>query len=212
MFKAVYFHKTVRSGEVMLLNSMKIQNKQMQFTNIKSLTDFFDLHDELLLEKLCTLKNDQKDIDIELSIKLAKDYKNRDLLKCIYEFLLISNQKDKLKSFDKDKDVLNDKTNNHKGILYFNKQIRALTKIVEEYRQSGFPIFLDISRAPSIPLAPKKEEVTSIIVMDKKQEYEKSFERIPLINAITGYLDMIRIYTTKDNRLFFENAFDSILN
>jgi hypothetical protein len=184
----------------------------MQFTNIKSLTDFFDLHDELLLEKLCTLKNDQKDIDIELSIKLAKDYKNRDLLKCIYEFLLISNQKDKLKSFDKDKDVLNDKTNNHKGILYFNKQIRALTKIVEEYRQSGFPIFLDISRAPSIPLAPKKEEVTSIIVMDKKQEYEKSFERIPLINAITGYLDMIRIYTTKDNRLFFENAFDSILN
>jgi hypothetical protein len=191
---------------------MKIQNKQMQFTNIKSLTDFFDLHDELLLEKLCTLKNDQKDIDIELSIKLAKDYKNRDLLKCIYEFLLISNQKDKLKSFDKDKDVLNDKTNNHKGILYFNKQIRALTKIVEEYRQSGFPIFLDISRAPSIPLAPKKEEVTSIIVMDKKQEYEKSFERIPLINAITGYLDMIRIYTTKDNRLFFENAFDSILN
>jgi HD superfamily phosphohydrolase len=211
MFKAVYFHKTVRSGEVMLLNSMKIQNKQMQFTNIKSLTDFFDLHDELLLEKLCT-RNDQKDMDIELSIKLAKDYKNRNLLKCIYEFLLLSNQKDKLKSFDKDKDALDDKIDNHKGIIYFNKQIKALTKIVEEYRQSGFPIFLDISRAPSIPLAPKKEEVTSIIVMDKKQEYEKSFQKIPLINAITGYLDMIRIYTTKDKRPFFENAFDSILN
>lgn len=212
MFKAVYFHKTVRSGEVMLLNSMQMQNKQMQFTNIKYLTDFFDLHDELLLEKLCTLKNDQQDTDIALSIKLAKDYKNRDLLKCIYEFLLLSNEKDKLKSYDKDKDTLDNKIDNHKGILYFNKQIVALTKIVEEYRQSGFPIFLDISRAPSIPLAPKKEEVTSIIVMDKKQEYEKSFEKIPLINAITGYLDMIRIYTTKDKRLFFENAFDSILN
>ncbi len=84
--------------------------------------------------------------------------------------------------------------------------------MVDEYQKSGYPIFLDISRAPSIPLAPKKEEVTSIIIMDKKQEYEKSFDKIPLINAITGYLDMIRIYTTKDKRKFFEDALESILN
>jgi uncharacterized protein len=50
------------------------------------------------------------------------------------------------------------------------------------------------------------------MIMDKKSEYEKSFDQIPLINAITGYLDMIRIYTTKDKRKFFENIFNGFLN
>jgi hypothetical protein len=84
--------------------------------------------------------------------------------------------------------------------------------MVEGYRKSGYPIFLDVSRAPSIPLAPKKREVTSIMIIDKKSEFEKSFDQIPLINAISGYLDMIRIYTTRDNRQFFENVFDSHFN
>ena len=98
------------------------------------------------------------------------------------------------------------------GIELFDDQIKKLTKIVEEYQNSGHPIFLDVSRAPSIPLAPKKREVTSIMIIDKKSEYEKSFDQIPLINAISGYLDMIRIYTTRDNRQFFENVFDSHFN
>ena len=94
----------------------------------------------------------------------------------------------------------------------FDDQVKKLTKIVEDYQKSGHRFFLDVSRAPSIPLAPKKREVTSIMIIDKKSEYEKSFDQIPLINAISGYLDMIRIYTTRDNRQFFENVFDSHFN
>jgi HD superfamily phosphohydrolase len=232
MFKAVYFHKTVRSGEVMLLNSMKIQDKLLNLTTFNSLDDFFNLHDELVLEKLYCLgisssyskssfsgENTQKYGEVDLAIKLARDYKNRDLLKCIYEFLLLSNDKKKMinNTNRKNKHSINNNSDNVQSSsldnqLFFDNKIKMLIKMVDEYQQSGYPIFLDISRAPSIPLAPKKEEVTSIIIMDKKQEYEKSFDKIPLINAITGYLDMIRIYTTKEKRKFFENAFDSILN
>jgi uncharacterized protein len=233
MFKAVYFHKTVRSGEVMLLNSMKIQNKLLNLTTFNSLNDFFNLHDEMVLEKLSSLEissspsisslsfgNSKKYDDIDLAIKLARDYKNRDLLKCIYEFLLLSNQKNKFKNKINNKNKhynIHSNNNNNQlsgldNLLFFDDKIKTLIKMVNEYQQSGYPIFLDISRAPSIPLAPKKEEVTSIIIMDKKQEYEKSFDKIPLINAITGYLDMIRIYTTKEKRKFFENAFNRILN
>ncbi len=210
MFKAVYFHKTVRSGEVMLLNSMKIQNDLFNFTSSISLDDFLILHDEMILEKLSSLSlsdNVNKINDIEFSIKLAKDYQNRNLLKCIYEFFLLSNKKKNqehhINSTNKDKISKMD---------YFDKQIIELTKIVNEYRQAGHHIFLDVSRAPSIPLAPKKEEVTTIMIMDKQQfEYEKSFDKIPLINAITGYLDMIRIYTTREKRKFFENVFNDII-
>ena len=210
MFKAVYFHKTVRSGEVMLLHSMKIQDEVLHFTDFRSLKDFFSLHDEMVLEKLTSAalsdNNKEKNKNMKISITLAKDYQNRNLLKCIYEFFLLTSQRS-------NKVRLENEDNNLFDVhSHFDHQIDKIRKIVDEYQQLGYPIFLDVSRAPSIPLAPKKEEVTSIMIMDKKLEYEKSFDQIPLINAITGYLDMIRIYTTKEKRKFFENIFKGFLN
>ncbi len=213
MFKAVYFHKSVRSGEVMLVHSMKIQNDALNLAPPNSLEEFFVLHDEMVLEKLSSLSNHRQanGVGNNIGIKLAKDYQNRNLLKCVYEFFLLSSQrnKNKVPSSASEMDI---EKGNIDGIELFDDQIKKLTKIVEEYRKSGYPIFLDVSRAPSIPLAPKKREVTSIMIIDKKSEYEKSFDQIPLINAISGYLDMIRIYTTRDNRQFFENVFDSHFN
>ncbi len=215
MFKAVYFHKSVRSGEVMLLHSMKIQNKILGLTNFNSLEDFFVLHDEMLLERLSTslsIQSQDKGIDTNVGTKLAKDYQNRNLLKCVYEFFLLSSQRNKNK-VSAAASLEPDLEESHvDGIELFDEQIKKLTKMVEEYRQYGYPIFLDVSRAPSIPLAPKKREVTSIMIIDKQLEYEKSFDQIPLINAISGYLDMIRIYTTRENRHFFEKVFNSQFN
>ncbi len=213
MFKAVYFHKSVRSGEVMLVHSMKIQNDDLNLTPPNSLEEFFVLHDEMVLEKLSRLSNHSQanGVGSNVGVKLAKDYQNRNLLKCVYEFFLLSSQRNKNKAPSTASETAIEK-GNIDGIEMFDDQIIKLTKIVEEHRKSGYPIFLDVSRAPSIPLAPKKREVTSIMIIDKKSEYEKSFDQIPLINAISGYLDMIRIYTTRDNRQFFENVFDSHFN
>jgi hypothetical protein len=191
---------------------MKLQNETLHLTDFSSLNDFFNLHDEMVLEKLSS-KSSSKDCknknNIKISIQLAKDYQSRNLLKCVYEFFLLSNQKqNKNKKTDIETNI--DKTS-YKDIAYFEYQIKKLTEIVDEYRQADYPIFLDISRAPSIPLAPKKEEVTSIMIMDKQLEYEKSFDKIPLIHAITGYLDMIRIYTTKEKRKYFEAVFNDFL-
>ncbi|MER5176341.1 MAG: HD domain-containing protein [Candidatus Nitrosocosmicus sp.] len=219
MFKAVYFHKTVRSGEVMLLHSMRLQNDTLRLTTFGSWDDFFNLHDERVLEKLSSHSSSpspyhdtKNNSNIKISKILAKDYQNRNLLKCVYEFFLLSNQRNKIKLSDTVKNSLDKSTTNFNELEYFDNQIKKLTEIVDDYQQSGYPIFLDISRAPSIPLAPKKEEVTSIMIMDKKSEYEKSFDEIPLINAITGYLDMIRIYTTREQRKYFENIFNNFLN
>lgn len=204
MFKAVYFHKTVRSGEVMILNALKIQNKISHITNFKTLDDFYNLHDELLLEMLINpnrniIKNNR------ISTTLALDYKNRHLLKCIYEYFLLSdNNKNNKKSNNLDKPL--SKINN------FKNKIREIKKVIDEFQLHGEPIFLDISRAPSIPLAPKKEEVRSVMIIDKKTELEKPFDQIPLINAISGYLDMLRVYTTKERRDFFEKQINQIAN
>jgi uncharacterized protein len=137
-----------------------------------------------------------------LSVNLAKDYKNRILLKCIYEYFSLSRQRqgtvqNKVSDFTQEQQI-SDKDK------IFDTRVSKLKSIITDYQESGQQVFLDISRAPSIPLAPKKEEVSSIMVVDKKDEYEKSFEQIPLIHVISGYLDMIRVYTKKQNRTFFE--------
>ncbi|MDQ2685207.1 MAG: hypothetical protein M3Y25_05120, partial [Thermoproteota archaeon] len=92
-----------------------------------------------------------------------------------------------------------------KGSGLFDNHVKRLKSLTQKFQGSGEQVFLDISRAPSIPLAPKKEEVSSIMVVDKKNEYQKSFEQIPLIHVISGYLDMIRVYTKKESRKYFES-------
>src|SRR5919107_6319400 len=99
MFKAVYFHKSVRSGEVMLVHSMKSQNDALNLTPPNSLEEFFVMHDEMVLEKLSSLSNygQGNGVGNNVGIKLAKDYQNRNLLKCVYEFFLLSSQRNKNK-------------------------------------------------------------------------------------------------------------------
>ena len=199
MFKSVYFHKTVRSGEVMILHSMKHLNQSLHLTDFDSLEDFFNLHDEKVLELLCNFRSSKSRPMDSFAVKLARDYKNRNLLKCIYEYFSLSNQRYENDRENKQSRRLNSRT------VDFEKQIAIMKNIIGRNQEFGEPVFLDISRAPSIPLAPKKEEVTSIMIISEQAEYEKSFDQLPLINVITGYLDMMRVYTTTEKRKFFES-------
>ncbi|MGI0044271.1 MAG: HD domain-containing protein [Nitrososphaeraceae archaeon] len=181
MFKAVYFHKTVRSAEVMLLHSLAQADNHLQITKI-SLDEFLSLTDEVTLEQICSFdKNDN-------ASKLAKDYRDRRLLKCVYEKFL------------------------HKRDRLYNKMS---VKTLEELRLricdvagvNENTVFVDASIAPSMPLTPSKEEINSIILVDKEWAYDTPISEIPVINSITGFLDMLRIYTTADSR----NAVTSII-
>lgn len=174
MFKAVYFHKTVRSAEVMLLHSLAQADNHLQITKI-SLDEFLSLTDEITLEQICSFdKNDN-------ASKLAKDYRDRRLLKCVYEKFL------------------------HKRDRLYNKMS---VKTLEELRLricdvagvNENTVFVDASIAPSMPLTPSKEEINSIILVDKEWAYDTPISEIPVINSITGFLDMLRIYTTADSR------------
>jgi uncharacterized protein len=174
MFKAVYFHKTVRSAEVMLLHSLAQADNHLQITKI-SLDEFLNLTDEITLEQICSFdKNDN-------ASKLARDYRDRRLLKCVYEKFL------------------------HKRDRLYNKMS---VKTLEELRLricdvagvTENTVFVDASIAPSMPLTPSKEEINSIILVDKEWAYDTPISEIPVINSITGFLDMLRIYTTADSR------------
>ncbi len=174
MFKAVYFHKTVKSAEVMLLHSLAQADNYLQITKI-SLDKFLKLTDEITLEQICSFDKDEN------VAKLASDYRDRRLLKCVYEKFL--HKRDRLYN---------------KMSLSTLEELRLRICDVAGVHENT--VFVDASRAPSMPLTPSKEEINSIILVDNERAYDTPVSEIPVINSITGFLDMLRIYTTAESR------------
>jgi len=56
MFKAVYFHKTVRSAEVMMLESIRLADQYCGFTEL-NLDEYILLTDEFVISKILNLPN-----------------------------------------------------------------------------------------------------------------------------------------------------------
>ena len=185
MFKAVYFHKTVRAGEVMLLHSLISADKQLNFSNF-AIEEYLDYTDDKTIDIICSLKENK------FASELALDYKKRNLFKCVYEKFL----QNKHNAFDK-------------GLA--GKYIRDFLGGIKEYLDIDESlIFIDISQAPSMPLTPSKKELNSIMLVDKDLEFETPTSDIPLIDSIAGFLDMIRIYTPQRNREKLEKVLKNI--
>ncbi|MGI0011387.1 MAG: HD domain-containing protein [Nitrosopumilaceae archaeon] len=189
MFKAVYFHKTVRSAEVMLLESMSLADNELEFTSY-DLDKYIQLTDEFVISKLISLP--PKSPDLKRASKLAKDYQNRRLLKCVFEKILTRKERFGTKSSE------------------IKKEISKKSKIDES------EIFIDMSTTPTIPLTPSKKESQSIILTSKKgsmqkEGYELPISEIPLVSAISGFMNMLRVYTAEKNRKKVEIAAQIIL-
>ena len=187
MYKAVYFHKTVRSAEVMLLRSIMLADEQLNLTD-KTLNKYLSLTDEITLERIRLLGNDNKS-----AVRLAQDYKSRKLLKCVYEKFLHSHDK------------LNRKLH-AKALFRLESRISEIAQLNKENT-----VFVDASSASSMPRTPTKEEISSILLIEKEHEYETPVSEIPLIASIAGSLDMLRVYTTAENRDTVEECTNKVL-
>ena len=166
----------------MLLHSIAQADNYLQITKI-SLDKFLNLTDEITLEQICSFNRDEN------AAKLTKDYRDRRLLKCVYEKFL--HKRDRLY--------------NKMSITTLDELRLRISNVAGVHENT---VFVDASRAPSVPLTPSKEEINSIILVDKEWAYDTPISEIPVINSITGFLDMLRIYTTADSR----NAVTSIIH
>ena len=189
MFKAVYFHKTVRAAEVMLLESIRLAYDELGLSSM-SLDDFILLSDEYMLAKLVSLPTHTS--ELRRAKKIAQDYQNRELFKCVYERILTT--KDQISKM---------KTSQLK------KELSKRSKIDEN------EIFVDSSITPSIPLSPSKKESKSLILITKDGNKvlakEIPISQIPLVSTMSGFMNILRVYTPKKNRKKVEIAAKSIL-
>jgi len=189
MFKAVYFHKTVRSAEVMLLESIRLADKELGFTSL-SIDEYVEFTDESMLSKLLSISTTNQ--DLKRAKKIAVDYQNRQLLKCVFERILTNYT-----------NLGKKKTNE------LRRKLSNKSKVPEN------EIFIDTSVTTSIPLAPSKKELKSIILItkdDHKTRAKKiSISKIPLVSTMSGFMNILRIYTTHRNRKKVEIVAQSIL-
>ena len=189
MFKAVYFHKTVRSAEVMLLESIRLADKELGFTSL-SIDEYVEFTDESMLSQLLSISTTNQ--DLKRAKKIAVDYQNRQLLKCVFERILTNYT-----------NLGKKKTNE------LRRKLSNKSKVPEN------EIFIDTSVTTSIPLAPSKKELKSIILItkdDHKTQAKKiSISKIPLVSTMSGFMNILRIYTTHRNRKKVEIVAQSIL-
>ncbi len=190
MFKAVYFHKTVRSAEVMLLESLHLAYEELGLSSL-SLEDYIKLTDDFVLEKLVSLPTYSS--ELKRAKKFAINYQNRKLLKCVFERVLTKNAR--------------------LGKMNTSKIRQNLSK---KSKVDSNEIFVDTSTTPSIPLTPSKKESQYIILISRGEKLVKSekipISKIPLVATMSGFMNILRVYTTQKNRKKVEIAAKSILS
>ena len=190
MFKAVYFHKTVRSAEVMLLESLHLAYEELGLSSL-SLEDYIKLTDDFVLEKLVSLPTYSS--ELKRAKKFAINYQNRKLLKCVFERVLTKNAR--------------------LGKMNTNKIRQNLSK---KSKVDSNEIFVDTSTTPSIPLTPSKKESQYIILISRGEKLVKAekipISKIPLVATMSGFMNILRVYTTQKNRKKVEIAAKSILS
>ena len=162
MFKAVYFHKTVRAGEVMLLDAMSLAGNELGLSSLK-MDEYVKLTDEVILEKL--MSHPETSSDLKAARKIATDKQDRKLFKCVFERSLSGKSLSK-KRLDEIKQ-----------------------KIAKKSKINPNQIFIDTSTTSSIPLTPSKKESKSIILTKKDGKNtiakEIPISQIPLVSSMS---------------------------
>ena len=188
MFKAVYFHKTVRAGEVMLLEAMDLAEGELGLSSM-NLDEYLQLSDDVILAKLLNLP--EHNSKLKASKKIATNYLNRNLFKSVFE------------------STLTGKAITKKRMQELRGEISKKSKIdINE-------IFVDSSNTPSIPLSPSKKESKSIILLEnngnKTTAKEILISQIKLVSVMSGFMKILRVYTPAKNRKKVEMVAKSIL-
>ncbi|MDI1494874.1 MAG: Metal dependent phosphohydrolase [Cenarchaeum symbiont of Oopsacas minuta] len=172
MFKAVYFHKTVRAAEVMLAEAVRLSSHRLDLDSLE-ISEYLELTDEALLYRILSMDADT--MDLSKAKSYAKDYQSRRLFKCVYE-------------------QLGDTTG---GIPA--TEIRA--DIAKKAKVDEDQVFVDIPMAPAIPVTTFSEEEQSMILVSRGSDGSKNSQtlgisEIPLVSALSKFLNITRVYTT----------------
>ena len=191
MFKAVYFHRTVRAAELMLVKSMNLAEEALHLTDLSDLDEYLEMTDEKILHDLVSLEPTgpaQKE-----ARQLAIDFRDRRLVKCVFEQLVQRRDRVVEQLFERSR-----------------MRDQVILDIAEKAKVDRKQIYLDVPTTPSVPYTSTRQALTSIKVVygEGKGSAQRNvpLSELPLVGSIAGYMDILRIYTTAEHRAAVERA------
>jgi HD superfamily phosphohydrolase len=197
MFKAVYFHRSVRAAEVMLVRAMELGDEELRLTGFKTANEYHQLDDSTVIHRLLTLK-DSKGKQSQTAYRLTNDYQDRRLLKCAYETII----------HRQDRFTVN-------MMLMGNIRNSLEQDIAAEAKVDPSTVIIDVSSAPSVPYyarQQKPQEIPLYIETPDGAKHPVSFSSLsPLGDTLIGYLDIMRVYTPQKDREAVGKAAESKL-
>lgn len=197
MFRAVYFHRTVRAAELMLVKSMILADKSLHLTDL-SLDNYLSMTDEVTLDRMTKINTDG-DPELRAARSLALNYQNRKLLKCVFEKTVQGSDKFLTSIFTQKS---------------FREQLS--TRIAEVAKVPVSEVYVDVPTAPSVPVSSTRESFKGVTVVTRESgkpvSVEIGIEQLPLINTISGFMDVIRVYTSERDRMKVQKATGSVFS
>ncbi len=197
MFRAVYFHRTVRAAEIMLVRAITLADEVLDLTNLNDLTRYLSLTDETTLDLLTDIKPKGRS-DLKEARQIALDYRDRRLIKCVFE------------KFVQRRDTFMEK-------IFGQKKIRD--KIGEEIAEKAGvepeKVYVDVPTTPSVPFTPSRRTLKTLTLIsrtgDRIRHQTIDVADLPLMGAISGYMDILRVYTLKKHREAVQKATAKVL-
>jgi HD superfamily phosphohydrolase len=191
MFKAVYFHRTVRAAEVMLVRSMKLSDSVLGLTDLSDIERYLELTDEVVLQRLVALEPSTP--SLKEARRLGTDFRDRKLVKCAFEKVV--QRKERIV-----------------GRLFADEDAR--TKIVSDIAKTAKVdprhVYLDVPTTPSVPYTYSKEALRFVGLLkvegSRRIIQTMPLEELPLVGSIAGFMDVLRVYTTAENRSAVEKV------
>jgi len=188
MFKAVYFHRTVRAAVIMLSRAMLLVDKTIGLTQFKNPEEYISLDDHSVIQRILSMNEDTE--EARLAKRLVTSYLNRLLLKSVFEIMM-----------------------HHEDPLYHSLISRPSLRgsleneIAEEAGLSPSLVFLDLPSVPSLPYHPGYSgekhsgfDVKIIGKEDSERTPKSVLDVSPIVQSLKGFMGLARVYAFPEHR------------
>ncbi|MCD6154487.1 MAG: HD domain-containing protein [Candidatus Verstraetearchaeota archaeon] len=196
MFKAVYYHRTVRSANIMISKAMELAREYLELTDFKTPEEYLKLDDAYVLVKIRELRN-EKNKNLQMACKLINMLEKRELLKCAYEVTV--HTRDKLMASLLSKETV-------------RREIER--EIAEKAGVNEESVLIDVPTLPSIPYSPRQIDPMEVFVFEEingKRRIHRMSEISGIVNVLKGYFDVVRAYTFQEEREKVKKAAREVL-
>jgi HD superfamily phosphohydrolase len=185
MFLNVYYHKTVRSVEVMLVKLMNAADSVLGLTSFSTPEEFLKLDDMSLISRIRKIDPSESD-DAKEAVTMVNMLDSRILYKSVFEKVLHTEDRfvSKILTKRRVRESIQD-------------EIAALAGVPAD------EVIVDVPTLPSVPYNPHQlnpMEIRIFEMIDDKKVSHNLSEYSNIAEMMKVYLDVIRVYTFDRNR------------